>query len=85
MSAMLDETRPDQATAVVEAPHRERKRAVIIGAGLALIAAARPLRHADVDVVLIDHRNHHVFQPRLYQVPTAVLSPAEIAAPEGTA
>src|SRR5262249_30363248 len=39
------------------------------------------LRQADADVTLIDRRNHHIFQPLLYQVATAVLSPAEIAAP----
>src|SRR5215468_1151678 len=81
MSAMLAETRSDAATSVAEGSHRERKRAVIIGGGFAGIAAARALRHADVDVVLIDRRNHHIFQPLLYQVATAVLSPAEIAAP----
>src|SRR6516165_3244872 len=81
MNAMLAEARSDEATAVVEAPHQGRKRIVIIGAGFAGIAAARALRHADVDVVLIDRRNHHIFQPLLYQVATAVLSPAEIAAP----
>jgi NADPH-dependent 2,4-dienoyl-CoA reductase/sulfur reductase-like enzyme len=42
---------------------------------------AHALRHADVEIVLIDRRNHHIFQPLLYQVATAVLSPAEIAAP----
>jgi NADH:ubiquinone reductase (H+-translocating) len=81
MNAMLAETRSDEATAVVEAPHQERKRVIVIGAGFAGIAAARALRHANVDVVLIDRRNHHIFQPLLYQVATAVLSPAEIAAP----
>src|SRR5215471_14916295 len=81
MSVMLAETRANVATAVAEAPRQERKRVVIIGAGFAGIAAARALRHADVDVVLIDRRNHHIFQPLLYQVATAVLSPAEIAAP----
>src|SRR5215831_12430146 len=81
MSAILGETRPDEATAVVEAPHRERKCVVVIGGGFAGVAATRALRHADVDVVLIDRRNHHIFQPLLYQVATAVLSPAEIAAP----
>src|SRR5215468_9735890 len=81
MSAMLAETRPDHATAFAEVPHRERKRVVIIGGGFAGIAATRALRRADVDVVLIDRRNHHIFQPLLYQVATAVLSPAEIAAP----
>src|SRR5215475_5721737 len=81
MNAMLAETRSGEATAVVEAPHQERKRVIIIGAGFAGIAAARALRHADVDVVIVDRRNHHIFQPLLYQVATAILSPAEIAAP----
>jgi len=81
MSAMLAETRPDEATAVVEASSRERKRVVIVGGGFAGIAAARALRHADAEILLIDRRNHHIFQPLLYQVATAILSPAEIAAP----
>jgi NADH dehydrogenase len=81
MSAMLAETEPDQAPAGAKASHRERKRVVIVGAGFAGIAAARALRHADVDVILIDRRNHHIFQPLLYQVATAILSPADIAAP----
>jgi len=54
---------------------------VIVGGGFAGIAAAHALRHAEAEVVLIDRRNHHIFQPLLYQVATAVLSPAEIAAP----
>jgi NADH:ubiquinone reductase (H+-translocating) len=54
---------------------------VIIGGGFAGIAAARALRRSDADVVLIDRRNHHIFQPLLYQVATAVLAPSEIAAP----
>jgi NADH dehydrogenase len=78
---MLAESRPDEATTVVEVPRRDRKRVVIIGGGFAGIAAARALRHADAEVLLIDRRNHHIFQPLLYQVATAVLSPAEIAAP----
>src|ERR1700728_2419308 len=58
-----------------------RKRIVIVGGGFAGIAAARRLRRCDADVVLIDRRNHHIFQPLLYQVATAVLAPSEIAAP----
>ena len=81
MSAMLADTRPNEATPIVETPRLERKRVVIIGGGFAGIAAAHALRHADVEVLLIDRRNHHIFQPLLYQVATAVLSPAEIAAP----
>jgi NADH dehydrogenase len=81
MSAMLAHTQPDEAAAVVETPRPERKRVVIIGGGFAGIAAAHALRHADAEIVLIDRRNHHIFQPLLYQVATAVLSPAEIAAP----
>src|SRR6201995_2194009 len=81
MSVMLADPRPDGATAVVDEPGVERKRVVIVGGGFAGLAAARALRHADAEIVLIDRRNHHIFQPLLYQVATAVLSPAEIAAP----
>jgi len=72
---------PEQATGAVQAPPSERKRVVIVGGGFAGLAAARALRHANADVLLIDQRNHHIFQPLLYQVATAVLSPAEIATP----
>jgi len=58
-----------------------RKRVVIVGAGFGGVAAARALAHSEVDVTLIDRRNHHIFQPLLYQVATAVLAPSEIAAP----
>ena len=54
---------------------------VIIGAGFAGLYAARSLSKADVRVTLVDRRNHHTFQPLLYQVATAALSPGEIAYP----
>jgi NADH dehydrogenase len=58
------------------------KRVLIVGAGFAGLNAARELGSKDgVDVLVIDRRNHHLFQPLLYQVAMAGLSPAEIAAP----
>ncbi len=56
-------------------------RIVIVGAGFGGLAAAQALRRAPVDVTIVDQRNHHLFQPLLYQVATAALSPADIAAP----
>jgi len=58
-----------------------RKCIVIIGAGFGGIAVARGLRSAAADVTLIDRQNYHLFQPLLYQVATAALSPADIAEP----
>ena len=56
-----------------------RPRIVIIGGGFGGIKAAKLLGNKAVDVTLIDRKNHHTFQPLLYQVATAVLSPSEIA------
>lgn len=58
-----------------------RPRVVIIGAGFGGLNAAKALRHVDVDVVVLDRKNHHVFQPLLYQVAAAALSPSDIASP----
>jgi len=58
-----------------------RRRVVIVGAGFGGLATATKLGGSDVDVVLIDRSNHHLFQPLLYQVATAALSPADIAEP----
>ncbi|MCZ6782518.1 MAG: FAD-dependent oxidoreductase, partial [Proteobacteria bacterium] len=60
----------------------EPRRVVIVGGGFAGLNAARVLgRSSDLKVTLVDRRNHHLFQPLLYQVAMAGLSPAEIAAP----
>lgn len=59
----------------------KRPKVVMIGAGFGGLRASKYLADKDVDVVVIDRQNHHVFQPLLYQVATAVLSPGEIAQP----
>ncbi|HWT66935.1 MAG TPA: NAD(P)/FAD-dependent oxidoreductase [Terracidiphilus sp.] len=59
----------------------KRPRVVIVGGGFGGLRAARSLANLPVDVTLIDRRNHHTFQPLLYQVALAVLSPADIAQP----
>lgn len=59
----------------------KRSRVVIIGAGFGGLWAAKALANNPVEVTLIDRKNHHTFQPLLYQVATAVLSPGEIASP----
>ena len=56
-------------------------RVVIVGAGFGGLSAAQYLAHVPVELVLIDRHNYHLFQPLLYQVATAALSPADIAAP----
>jgi NADH dehydrogenase len=68
---------PAQAgTAPVRRPH-----VVILGAGFGGLNAAIGLRKAPVDITVVDRRNYHLFQPLLYQVATAGLSPAQIAMP----
>ena len=76
MDGLLDRS----ATAEVAASSR-RPRIVIIGAGFGGLSTATRLGHVDADVTVIDRHNHHLFQPLLYQVATAALSPADIAAP----
>jgi NADH dehydrogenase len=61
--------------------HSERPHVVVIGGGFGGLSAARALAGAPVRVTLIDQHNYHLFQPLLYQVATAALSPGDIAAP----
>ena len=73
---MSELTKPLQAGA-----RAARPRVVIVGAGFGGLNAARSLRNLPVDVTVVDRRNHYTFQPLLYQVALAVLSPADIAQP----
>jgi len=59
----------------------KRPRLVIVGGGFGGLEVARGLKDAPIDITLVDRQNHHCFQPLLYQVATAVLSPADIAWP----
>jgi NADH dehydrogenase len=64
------------------APDPRRPRIIVIGAGFAGLYAARELRKAhEADVLVLDRTNHHLFQPLLYQVATAVLAPSDITSP----
>jgi NADH dehydrogenase len=69
--------RPD-----LDAEHRVSRDVVIIGGGFGGLTCAMELGNApDIDVTVVDRRNHNLFQPLLYQVATAALSPADIAEP----
>src|ERR1700682_498568 len=70
-----------QLTGKYPAGSGQRPRVVVVGGGFAGINAASELGKLPVDVTVIDRRNHHTFQPLLYQVALAVLSPAQIAQP----
>ncbi|MFL5273693.1 MAG: NAD(P)/FAD-dependent oxidoreductase [Anaeromyxobacteraceae bacterium] len=63
------------------APATAKPRVVVVGAGFAGLSCARALKDAPVQVTVVDRRNHHLFQPLLYQVATAGLNPSDIAAP----
>lgn len=60
---------------------RGRPRVIVVGGGFAGLNVVKSLKHTDVDITLVDRRNHHLFAPLLYQVATAQLSPANIAQP----
>jgi NADH:ubiquinone reductase (H+-translocating) len=66
---------PPDATATA------RRRVVVVGGGFGGLAAARSLRRSAVDVTLVDRRNHHLFQPLLYQAAAGALSPSDCASP----
>ena len=72
---------PETAVSASKQPTTIKPRVVIVGAGFGGLRAAQGLRNAPVDVTVIDRNNHHLFQPLLYQVATAGLSPADICAP----
>jgi NADH dehydrogenase len=81
--ALLEAGRASPSTPLAHpaAKGSDPKRVVIVGGGFGGLAAARRLRDAPVELTLIDRRNYHLFQPLLYQVATAALSPADIAEP----
>jgi NADH dehydrogenase len=72
---------PGKTGAMPQETSEALPRVVIVGAGFGGLQAARALRKVPVQVTVIDRSNHHVFQPLLYQVATAALSPADISAP----
>src|SRR5271169_1709998 len=80
MTTVLTKSFPQEKPPVTKAVP-VKKRVLIVGGGFAGIAAARALKRANVEITLVDRRNHHIFQPLLYQVATAVLAPADVAAP----
>jgi NADH dehydrogenase FAD-containing subunit len=61
--------------------NRRLPRVVVVGAGFGGLEAAKTLRRAPVELTIVDRQNHHCFQPLLYQVATAALSPADVAWP----
>jgi NADH dehydrogenase len=65
----------------MKASQNQKPRVIIVGAGFGGLEAAKKLAHKDVLITVIDRTNYHLFQPLLYQVATAALSPADIAAP----
>ena len=83
MAAGVRQPEADDATSVAEASADEdsRPRVLILGGGFAGLGAAQKLKHADVDVVLVDKHDYHTFQPLLYQVATDLLEPSTVGHP----
>jgi len=65
----------------MQSPATKQPQVIIVGAGFGGLEAAKKLACKDVHLTVIDRTNYHLFQPLLYQVATAALSPADIAAP----
>src|SRR5437763_15796957 len=65
----------------MQSPARKQPQVIIVGAGFGGLEAAKKLACEDVRLTVIDRTNYHLFQPLLYQLATAALSPADIAAP----
>src|ERR1700719_4405858 len=78
-TAATTQTTPDNRSE--QNPATVQPRIVIVGAGFGGLKAALALRHANARVTVIDRQNHHLFQPLLYWVATAGLSPADISSP----
>jgi len=72
---------PTQTPASTRSSDTPAPHVVILGGGFAGLTAARALRKERVRVTIVDRRNHHLFQPLLYQVATAALNPGDIAYP----
>lgn len=81
MSQLIEKTIGEKKQKNLQQPGQALPRVVIIGAGFGGLQAARALSGAPVQVTVIDRSNYHLFQPLLYQVATAYLSPADISAP----
>src|SRR5258706_11836944 len=80
MTTVLTKSFPQEKPLVRKAVP-DKKRVLIVGGCFGGIAAARALKPADVEITLIDRRKHHIFQPLLYHVPTALLLPPQIPVP----
>src|SRR6516165_2237453 len=76
MTTALERTPPQETLHAATESRPQRPRIVIIGGGFAGISAARALRRCDADVILIDRRNHHIFQPTHRRAGDQARSPA---------
>jgi NADH dehydrogenase len=81
LKEMWSESRVQRISIIGTMNSQPKPRVVIVGAGFGGLTAARKIAHLPVQLTVIDRKNHHTFQPLLYQVATAGLSPGEIAAP----